>query len=75
MTIMDPAAFQLMQEAEDIEDVVEMDLYNTQLSAALLILGAEESRVLRSEHRNQTRNYLCHPQLLRDPNRENGRTK
>ena len=53
---MDPAAFQLMQEAEDIEDVVEMDLYNTQLSAALLILGAEESRVLRSEHRNQTRN-------------------
>ena len=59
---MDPAAFQLMQETEDMEDVVEADLYNTQLSAALLILGAEESRVLRSEHRNQTRNYLCRPQ-------------
>ena len=64
---MDPAAFQLMQETEDMEDVFEADLYNTQLSAALLILGAEESQVLRSEHRNQTRNYLCRPQLLRDP--------
>ena len=46
---MDPAAFQLMQETEDMEDVVEADLYNTQLSAALLILGVEESRVLRSD--------------------------
>ena len=26
---MDPAASQLMQEAEDIEDAVEVDLYNT----------------------------------------------
>ena len=40
---MDPAVSQLMQEAEDIEDAVEVELYNTQLSAALLILGAEES--------------------------------
>ena len=54
---MDPASFQLMQETEDMEDVVEVDLYNTQLSTALLILGAEESRVLHSEHRNQTRNF------------------
>ncbi|KIJ92624.1 hypothetical protein K443DRAFT_13455 [Laccaria amethystina LaAM-08-1] len=60
-------AFQLMQEAEDFEDVVEADLYNTQLSAALLITGAEASRVLRSERRNQTRNYLCRPQLQPDP--------
>lgn len=40
---MDPAAFQLMQEAEDMEDVVEADLYNAQVSAALLIMRAEES--------------------------------
>ena len=46
---MDPAAFQLMQETEDMEDVVEADLYNTQLSAALFILGVKESRVLRSD--------------------------
>ena len=46
---MDPAAFQLMQETEDMEDVVEADLYNTQLSAALLILGVKESQVLRSD--------------------------
>jgi hypothetical protein len=39
------AAFQLMQEAEDFEDVVEADLYNTQLSAALLIMGAEVGNV------------------------------
>jgi hypothetical protein len=64
---MDPAIFQLMQEAEDLEDAVEADLYNTQLSAALLIMGAEESRVPRSERRNQTRNYLCRPQLQPDP--------
>ena len=39
----DTPLFQLMQETEDMEDVVEADLYDTQLSAALLILGAEES--------------------------------
>ena len=66
---MDPAASQppVMQEAEDIEDAVEVELYNTQLSATLLILGAEESWVLHSERRNQTKNHLCRPQLQRDP--------
>ena len=47
---MDAAAFQLMQEAEDMEDVNEVDLYNTQMSNALLIMGAEESQVLCSEY-------------------------
>ena len=35
------AAFLLMQEAEELEaDIVDDELYNTQLSAALLIAGA-----------------------------------
>ena len=38
---MDAVAFQFMQEAEDEEDAIEADMYNTQLSAALLITGAE----------------------------------
>jgi len=64
---MDAVAFQFMQEAEDEEDAIEADMYNTQLSAALLITGAEASRDLRIERRNQTRNYLCRPQLQPNP--------
>ena len=64
---MDLAEFQLMQEAEDMEDAAKADLYNTQLSAALLIMGAEESQVLHSECQNLTRSYLCHPQLQQYP--------
>ena len=37
---MDPGVFQLLQEAEDMEDVIEVDLYNTQ---ALLIMGANSN--------------------------------
>jgi len=65
---MDAVAFQFIQEAEDEEDAIEADMYNTQLSAALLITGAEASRDLRKvERRNQTRNYLCRPQLQPNP--------
>ena len=45
---MDPGVFQLIQEAEDMEDVIEVDLYNTR-DSALLIMGTEESPVLSSE--------------------------
>jgi hypothetical protein len=51
------AVFQFMQE-EDEEDVIEADMYNTQLSPPprLLITGAEaRGRFLCNERRNQTR--------------------
>jgi len=70
---MDAVAFQFMQEAEDEEDAIEADMYNTQLSAALLITGAEASRDLRIERRNQTRNYLCRPQLQPNPRHTSGK--
>jgi hypothetical protein len=39
------AAFLFMQEAEEIEaDIIDDKLYNTQLSAALLIAGAQEPK-------------------------------
>jgi hypothetical protein len=47
------AAFVFMQEAEEVEaDIVDDKVYNTQLSAALLIAGAQEAQTLRSESRN-----------------------
>jgi len=47
---MDAAAFQFMQEAEDEEDAIEADMYNTQLAATLLIAGADTSQFLCNEH-------------------------
>jgi len=53
------AAFPFMQEADIIDDAW---LNNTQLSAALLIAGAQEAQTLRSERRNKTcSSYLCGP--------------
>jgi len=42
--------------------MIEADMYNTQVSATLLITGAEASLFI-IERRSPTRNYLCHPQL------------
>ena len=52
------AEFLFMQEAEELEaDIIEDELRSTQLSAVLLIAGAREGQILRSERRNQTRSY------------------
>jgi hypothetical protein len=49
------AAFVFMQEAEEVEaDIIDDEVYNTQLSVALLIAGAQEAQTLRSERRNKT---------------------
>jgi len=62
------ATFLFMQEAEELEaDIIDDELYNTQLSAALLIAGAQEAQILRSERRNKTPSYLCRPQLQPNP--------
>jgi hypothetical protein len=62
---MDAVAFQFMQEAEDEEDAIEVDMYCVQHLANCLplITEAEASRDLHIEHQNQTRNYVCRPQL------------
>jgi hypothetical protein len=42
---MDMAVFLFMQEDEELEaDIIDDELYNTQLSAALLISGAQEAQ-------------------------------
>ena len=62
------ADFMVLEGINDEEDMAADDeLYATQASAALLILGAEAGRVLRNERRNQTRTYLCRPQLPPNP--------
>jgi len=46
----------------------EDDAYTALLSAAaLVVVGAENGCQFRINRRHQTRNYLCHPQLLPNP--------
>ncbi|KAJ7192487.1 hypothetical protein GGX14DRAFT_406285 [Mycena pura] len=58
-------AFQLLQQLEEDELHVEKQLA-MQLGGAIL-LGALESRRLRAARRQQSRLYLCRPQLLPNP--------
>ncbi|PPQ95855.1 hypothetical protein CVT26_015594 [Gymnopilus dilepis] len=60
---MDAATYLLLQDMEDDAEEDDKELLNAQLSGALLIAGAEAGRELKAEHRRQTRNYLCRPQL------------
>ena len=63
------AAFLLMQktDSEACEADTINEEFNTHLTAALLITGANIGRLLRNERRNTTRNYLCRPQLQPNP--------
>ena len=61
------AAFLLMQETEACESDTINEEFNTHLTAALLMTGANIGRLLRNERRNTTRNYLCRPQLQPNP--------
>jgi len=62
------ADFMVLDMINDEEAVAADDeLYATQASATLLILGAEAGRLLRNERRNETRSYLCRPQLPPNP--------
>ena len=59
--------FLLMQETEECEADAIDEEFNTHLTAALLIAGADVGQLLRNDWRNPTRNYLCCPQLLPSP--------
>src|SRR5258708_28753902 len=59
----------MMLVASQTEDNIaaEDDAYTALLSAAALVVGAENGRQFRINRRHQTRNYLCRPQLLPNP--------
>jgi hypothetical protein len=64
---MDLDAFFLVQTAAEMEEDDEEDLEQAATLAAVILAGAEEARILRAEHRKQSRLYLCRPQLLPNP--------
>ncbi|KAJ7233613.1 hypothetical protein B0H12DRAFT_1076556 [Mycena haematopus] len=49
------------------EDNLEEDWEMAAAGAAVIWLGAEEAHILRAERRQQSRLYLCRPQLLPNP--------
>ena len=70
---MDEIAYALkQQEEEDNEDALEQELEQSAALAAvaLMVVGAEESCRLRTEHRQPRQLYLCWPQLLPNPHKD-----
>ncbi|KAF8151418.1 hypothetical protein B0H34DRAFT_801167 [Crassisporium funariophilum] len=64
----DAAAFIMLQSsANDANYAADNEQYTTQLSAAVLVAGAEAGRLIRSEQRLETQSYLCRPQLPPNP--------
>jgi hypothetical protein len=55
------ASFFLQTQSEMEEDNDEEDREMAASTAAIIWLGAEEARILRAEHRQQSRLYLCRP--------------
>ena len=62
----------IQQEEEDEEGDLEQELEQSAAlaAAALMVIGAEESRMLRAERRQPSRLYLCRPQLLPNPRKD-----
>lgn len=63
----DIAAFLFVQLIEECDDDAADEELDAHLVTALLIAGADLGRILRSERRNPTQNYLCRPQLQPNP--------
>lgn len=59
--------FLLQMLLEEEEQDAEEQIYEAQLAAGVLFLGAEAGRLFRIERRHQTRAYLCRPQLPPSP--------
>ena len=59
----------IQQEEEDEEGDLEQELEQS-AALALMVIGAEESRMLRAERRQPSRLYLCRPQLLPNPRKD-----
>ena len=62
----------IQQEEEDEEGGLEQELEQSAALAAvaLMVIGAEESRGLRTERRQPSRLYVCQPQLLPNPRKD-----
>ena len=62
----------IQQEEEDEEGDLEQELEQSAALAAvaLMVIGAEESRRLRVEHRQPSWLYVCRPQLLPNPRKD-----
>ncbi|KAF7368888.1 hypothetical protein MVEN_00214600 [Mycena venus] len=61
------ASFSHVMAAEMEEDEEEAEWELAATTAAMILTGAEQARVLRAERRQQSRLYLCRPQLLPNP--------